>query len=275
MDCRVEPGNDRVEMSGAFMTYQNILVETKGRVGVIRLNRPQALNALNLALKDELSQAIGAFEADDTIGCMLITGNEKAFAAGADIKEMADKTFIEAYLGNFVGNWDRAAHARKPIVAAVAGFALGGGCELAMQCDLIIAADNAKFGQPEIKLGVIPGIGGTQRLTRAVGKAKAMDLILTGRMMDAAEAQTSGLVARVVPAANLMDEAMKVADTIANMSLPSVLAAKEAVNRAFESGLSEGVIFERRIFHALFATDDQKEGMKAFIEKRKPEWKNR
>ena len=257
------------------MSYQNILVETKGRVGIIRLNRPQALNALNIALKAELSHAIDAFEADDKIGCMLITGSEKAFAAGADIKEMADKTFIEAYLGNFAGNWDRAARTRKPIVAAVAGFALGGGCELAMQCDIIIAADNAKFGQPEIKLGVIPGIGGTQRLTRAVGKAKAMDMILTGRMMDATEAEKSGLVARVVPAASLMDEAMKVADTIANMSLPSVLAGKEAVNRAFESGLSEGVIFERRIFHSLFATEDQKEGMKAFIEKRKANWKNR
>jgi enoyl-CoA hydratase len=257
------------------MSYQNILVETKGRVGIIRLNRPQALNALNLALKSELSQAIDAYEADDKIGCLLITGNDKVFAAGADIKEMADMTFIEAYLGNFAGTWDRAAKARKPIVAAVAGFALGGGCELAMHCDLIIAADNAKFGQPEIKLGVIPGIGGTQRLTRAVGKAKAMEMILTGRMMDAAEAETSGLVARVVPAANLMEEAMKVADTIAAMSLPSVLAAKEAVNRAFESGLSEGVLFERRLFHALFATEDQKEGMKAFIEKRKPEWKNR
>jgi len=257
------------------MSYQNILVETKGRVGIIRLNRPQALNALNVALKAELSQAIDAFEADDKIGCLLITGNEKAFAAGADIKEMADKTFIEAYLGNFAGSWDRAAKARKPIVAAVAGFALGGGCELAMHCDLIIAADNAKFGQPEIKLGVIPGIGGTQRLTRAVGKAKAMEMILTGRMMDAAEAETSGLVARVVPAANLMEEAMKVADTIANMSLPSLLAAKEAVNRAFEIGLSEGVLFERRVFHSLFATEDQKEGMKAFIEKRKPAWKNR
>jgi enoyl-CoA hydratase len=256
------------------MTYQNILVETKGRVGTIRLNRPQQLNALNLALKDELAKAIDAYEADDAIGCMLITGNEKAFAAGADIKEMAGKTFIEAYLGNFAGTWDRAARARKPIVAAVAGFALGGGCELAMQCDLIIAADTAKFGQPEIKLGVIPGIGGTQRLTRAVGKAKAMDLILTGRMMAAAEAEKCGLVARVVPASDLMEEAMKVADTIANMSLPSVLAAKEAVNRAFESGLSEGVVFERRIFHALFATEDQKEGMKAFIEKRKPQWKN-
>jgi enoyl-CoA hydratase len=188
---------------------------------------------------------------------------------------MADKPFIEAYLGDFVSNWDAVAHARKPIVAAVAGFALGGGCELALQSDVVIAADNAKFGQPEIKLGVIPGIGGTQRLTHAVGKAKAMDLILTGRMMDAAEAEKSGVVARVVPAANLMDEAMKIANTIANMSLPSVLAAKEAVNRAFESGLSEGVVFERRIFQALFATEDQKEGMKAFVEKRAPKWKNK
>jgi enoyl-CoA hydratase len=257
------------------MSYQNIIVETKGRVGIIRLNRPQALNALNRALIMELTQAIDGFEADAAIGCMLITGSEKAFAAGADIKEMADKTFIEVYLGNFAADWDHATRARKPIVAAVAGFALGGGCELAMHCDLIIAADNAKFGQPEIKLGVIPGIGGTQRLTRAVGKAKAMDMILTGRMMDAAEAERSGLVARVVPAANLMEEAMKVADTIANMSLPSVLAGKEAVNRAFEGGLTEGVIFERRVFHALFATDDQKEGMKAFVEKRKPDWKNK
>jgi len=257
------------------MTYENIIVETKGRVGVIRLNRPQALNALNKALIGELTQAVEAFDADDKIGCMLITGSDKAFAAGADIKEMADKPFIEAYLGDFVSNWDAVAHARKPIVAAVAGFALGGGCELALQSDVVIAADNAKFGQPEIKLGVIPGIGGTQRLTHAVGKAKAMDVILTGRMMDAAEAEKSGLVARVVPAAHLMDEAMKVADTIANMSLPSVLAAKEAVNRAFESGLSEGVVFERRIFHALFATEDQKEGMKAFVEKRAPKWKNK
>jgi enoyl-CoA hydratase len=257
------------------MTYQNIIVDTQGRVGIIRLNRPAALNALNIALKAELGQAIDAFEADDGIGCLLITGNEKAFAAGADIKEMADKTFIEAYLGNFAGTWDRASRARKPIVAAVAGFALGGGCELAMQCDLIIAADNAKFGQPEIKLGIIPGIGGTQRLVRAIGKAKAMEMILTGRMMDAAEAERSGLVARVVPAASLMDEAMKVADTIATMSLPSVLAAKEAVSRAFESPLAEGVIFERRIFHALFATEDQKEGMKAFVEKRKAQWKNK
>jgi enoyl-CoA hydratase len=257
------------------MTYENIVVETKGRVGIIRLNRPQALNALNKALIAELTQAIEAFDGDDKIGCMLITGSDKAFAAGADIKEMADKPFIEAYLGDFVSNWDAVAHARKPIVAAVAGFALGGGCELALQSDVVIAADNAKFGQPEIKLGVIPGIGGTQRLTHAVGKAKAMDLILTGRMMDAAEAEKSGVVARVVPAANLMDEAMKIANTIANMSLPSVLAAKEAVNRAFESGLSEGVVFERRIFQALFATEDQKEGMKAFVEKRAPKWKNK
>jgi enoyl-CoA hydratase len=238
------------------MSYQNIIVETKGRVGVIRLNRPAALNALNQALKAELRQAIEGFDADPNIGCMLITGSDKAFAAGADIKEMADKTFIEAYLGNFTADWNPVALARKPIVAAVAGFALGGGCEVAMQCDIIIAADNAKFGQPEIKLGVIPGIGGTQRLTRAVGKAKAMDMILTGRMMDAAEA-------------------MKVADTIGNYSLPSVLAGKEAINRAFESGLSEGMAFERRIFHSLFATEDQKEGMKAFVEKRKPEWKNK
>ena len=257
------------------MAYQNILVERCGRVGVIRLNRPQALNALNKALIAELTQAIETFDVDEKIGCMLITGSDKAFAAGADIKEMADKSFIDAYLGDFVSNWNAAARARKPIVAAVAGFALGGGCELAMQCDIVIAADTAKFGQPEIKLGVIPGIGGTQRLASAVGKTKAMDLILTGRMMDAAEAEKSGLVARVVSPASLMDEAMKVAETVANMSLPSVLAAKEAVNRAFESGLSEGMAFERRIFHSLFATEDQKEGMKAFIEKRSPKWKNK
>jgi enoyl-CoA hydratase len=257
------------------MTYQNIIVETKGRVGIIRLNRPQALNALNKALIDELTKAIETFDADDKIGCLLVTGSEKAFAAGADIKEMVDKPFVEAYLGDFVSNWNAIAQARKPVVAAVAGFALGGGCELAMQSDIVIAADNAKFGQPEIKLGVIPGIGGTQRLAHAVGKAKAMDLILTGRMMDAAEAEKSGLVARVVPAASLMDEAMKVADAIANMSLPSVLAAKESVNAAFESSLAEGMRFERRIFHSLFATDDQKEGMKAFIEKRPPAWTNK
>jgi enoyl-CoA hydratase len=257
------------------MSHENILVETRGRVGIIRLNRPQALNALNAALIRELAAAIDAFEADPAIGCMVITGSDKAFAAGADIKEMADKTLVEALTGDFAATWDRAAHARKPIVAAVSGYALGGGCELAMQCDLIIAADTAKFGQPEIKLGVIPGIGGTQRLTRAVGKAKAMDLILTGRMMDAAEAERAGLVARVVPAEKLMEEALKAAETIAAMSLPSVLLAKESVNRAFETSLAEGVRFERRVFHALFATEDQKEGMAAFIEKRPPKFKNR
>jgi enoyl-CoA hydratase len=257
------------------MSYEHILTETQGRVGIIRLNRPQALNALNLALKAELSLAIDGFEADPNIGCMLITGSEKAFAAGADIKEMADKNFTDAFLGNFAGNWDRAAKARKPIVAAVAGFALGGGCELAMQCDVIIAADTAKFGQPEIKLGVIPGIGGTQRLTRAIGKAKAMEMILTGRMMDAHEAERSGLVARVVPAGDLMAEAMKTAAAIAEMPLPAVLAAKEAVNRAFETSLAEGVVFERRIFHSLFATHDQKEGMAAFVEKRKAKFEHR
>jgi enoyl-CoA hydratase len=206
---------------------------------------------------------------------MVITGSDKAFAAGADIKEMADKTFIEAFLGNLAATWDRVAHVRKPVIAAVAGFALGGGCELAMECDLIIAADNAKFGQPEIKLAIIPGIGGTQRLTRAVGKSKAMDLILTGRMMDAQEAERSGLVARIVPLASLLDDAIKTADTIASMSLPSVLAAKEAVNRAFEVSLAEGVRFERRLFHSLFATADQKEGMAAFIEKRPAKFQNK
>jgi enoyl-CoA hydratase len=257
------------------MAYENIIAETKGRVGIIRFNRPAALNALNAALVEELNAAIEAFEADANIGCLLITGSEKAFAAGADIKEMASKSYSDVNLGDFAGNQDRIARARKPVVAAVAGFALGGGCEMAMQCDIIIAADNAKFGQPEIKLGVIPGIGGTQRLTRAVGKAKAMDLILTGRMMDAQEAERAGLVARVVPAASLMDEAMKVAETIAGFGLPSVYAAKESVNRAFETTLAEGVRFERRVFHALFATEDQKEGMAAFVEKRPAKFKNR
>jgi enoyl-CoA hydratase len=257
------------------MSYETILVETRGRVGIIRLNRPQALNALNSALNAELGLAIAAFDADPAIGCILLTGSDKAFAAGADIKEMADMSVVDAFMGDFAGSWHAAANARKPIVAAVAGFALGGGCELAMQCDLIIAADTARFGQPEIKLGIIPGIGGTQRMTRAVGKAKAMDLILTGRMMDAAEAERAGLVARVVPAASLMEEAMKVAETIAAMSLPAVLAAKEVVNRAFEGSLAEGVRFERRIFHSLFATHDQKEGMAAFVEKRKPKFENR
>ena len=254
--------------------YENIIVETRGRVGIIKLNRPQALNALNAKLISELSVAIDAFEADRNIGCLVITGSEKAFAAGADIKEMADKSFLDAFYGDFVSNWDRPARARKPVIAAVAGFALGGGCEIAMQCDLIIAADNAKFGQPEIKLGVIPGIGGTQRLTRAIGKAKAMDLCLTGRMMDAQEAERSGLVARVVPAASLMDEALKAAETIASMSLPAVMVAKEAINRAFETTLAEGVLFERRVFHSLFATKDQKEGMAAFVEKRPAKFTN-
>jgi len=257
------------------MSYQNIIIETRGKVGLIRLNRPQALNALNSALIAELTQALNAYEADPQIGCMVITGSDKAFAAGADIKEMADKTFTEAFTSDFAATWDRAATTRKPVIAAVAGFALGGGCELAMQCDLIIAADNAKFGQPEIKLGVIPGIGGTQRLTRAVGKAKAMDLILTGRMMDAEEAERSGLVARIVPLQALVDEAVKIAETIASMSLPSVLGAKEAINRAFETTLAEGIRFERRVFHSLFATSDQKEGMAAFVAKRPAKFENK
>jgi enoyl-CoA hydratase len=257
------------------MSHQTIVVETRGRVGIIRLNRPQALNALNATIKDELLAAAEAFEADAAIGCILIAGSEKAFAAGADIKEMAEQSYIDVFGADFTADWERLTRLRKPIVAAVAGFALGGGCEVAMMCDIVIAADTAKFGQPEIKLGVIPGMGGTQRLTRAVGKAKAMDLILTGRMMDAAEAERSGLVARVVPAASLMEEAMKVAETIAAMSLPAVMSAKEAVNRSFEASLAEGVRFERRIFHALFATADQKEGMAAFIAKRPAKFANK
>jgi enoyl-CoA hydratase len=257
------------------MAYDTIIVETRGRVGLIRLNRPQALNALNRALMSELALAVAAFDADDGVGCMIITGSDKAFAAGADIKEMADKDFTDVYFGDFCADWHQVAAARKPTIAAVAGFALGGGCELAMQCDIIIAADTAKFGQPEIKLGIIPGIGGTQRLTHAVGKAKAMDLILTGRMMDAAEAERANLVARVVPAASLLDEAFKVAETIAAMSLPSVLAAKESVNRAFETSQAEGIRFERRIFHSLFATHDRGEGMHAFIEKRPAKFQNK
>ena len=257
------------------MSTEHIIVETRGRVGLIRLNRPQALNALNGALMRELGRAIDAFEADRNIGCIVITGSDKAFAAGADIKEMADKSFTDVFFDDFCATWHRVAAARKPVIAAVAGFALGGGCELAMQCDLIIAADNARFGQPEIKLGVIPGIGGTQRLTYAIGKAKAMDLILTGRMMDAQEAERSGLVARIVPLQDLLEEALKIAETIASMSLPSVLAAKEAVNRAFETSLAEGVRFERRVFHSLFATADQKEGMAAFIDKRPPKFEHK
>ena len=258
----------------AAMSYRNIETETRGKVGVIRLNRPQALNALNSELIGEVAKAIAGFESDMAIGCIVLTGSDKAFAAGADIKEMADKTYMDTFLGNFTAGWDAAARARKPVIAAVAGFALGGGCELAMQCDLIIAADNAKFGQPEIKLGVIPGIGGTQRLTRAVGKAKAMEMTLTGRLMDAAEAERSGLVARVVPLANLMEETMKIADTIASMPLPALMLAKEAVNRSFETSLAEGILFERRVFHSLFATADQKEGMAAFAEKRPAKFTN-
>ena len=257
------------------MTYKNILVETHGKVGVMRLNRPQALNALNSELIGEMAKAIAGFEIDPNISCMVLTGSEKAFAAGADIKEMADKSFAEVFYGNFAADWDAVAKARKPIIAAVAGFALGGGCEVAMQCDLIIAADNAKFGQPEIKLGVIPGIGGTQRLTRAIGKAKSMEMTLTGRMMDAAEAERSGLVARVVPLADLMTETMKTANAIASMPLQALMIAKEAVNRSYETTLAEGVLFERRVFHSLFATLDQKEGMAAFVGKRAAKFQNR
>jgi enoyl-CoA hydratase len=258
------------------MTYENILVDRKGAVGIITLNRPQALNALSAGLIKDLGAALDAFESDDAIGAVIVTGSEKAFAAGADIKEMAGKTYMDAYLKNFVTDgWERITTCRKPIVAAVAGYALGGGCEVAMMCDTVIAADTAKFGQPEITIGTIPGAGGTQRLTRAVGKAKAMDMCLTGRMMDAAEAERSGLVSRVVPAAQLLEEALKTAGKMAELSRPVVMMAKEAVNRAFETTLSEGVRFERRLFHSTFATEDQKEGMAAFVEKRKPSYKNR
>jgi enoyl-CoA hydratase len=257
------------------MAYDTILVETRGRVGLVTLNRPQALNALNAALVGELNQALDVFEADGAVGCIVITGSDKAFAAGADIKEMGSHAYPQTYLDDLIGSWDRVAGRRKPIVAAVAGFALGGGCELAMMCDIIIAADNAKFGQPEIKLGVMPGAGGTQRLTRVIGKAKAMEMCLTGRTMDAAEAERSGLVARVVPAADLLADAMKTAETIAAMSLPIVMMTKESVNRAYETTLAEGIRFERRVFHAMFATADQSEGMKAFVEKRPPNFENR
>ena len=257
------------------MTYANVIVETHGAVGLVKLNRPQALNALSAALMEELDAALEAFEADPAIGAIVLTGSEKVFAAGADIKEMQDKTFADAFLGDFISKWERLTRVRKPVVAAVAGFALGGGCEIAMMCDFILAADDAKFGQPEIKLGVIPGAGGTQRLTRAVGKSKAMEMILTGRMMDATEAERSGLVSRVVPAASLIEEALNVAASIAALSRPAVFAAKEAVNRAYETTLAEGVKFERRIFHSLFATEDQKEGMRAFADKRPPAFKNR
>jgi enoyl-CoA hydratase len=257
------------------MSYENILVETRGAVGLITLNRPKALNALCDALVRELGQALDGFEKDPAIGAIVLTGSEKAFAAGADIKEMQNFTYIQVYLADFVTNgWERITTCRKPVIAAVAGFALGGGCEVAMMCDTIIAAENAKFGQPEITLGVIPGAGGSQRMTRFIGKAKAMDLILTGRMMDAAEAERCGLVSRIVPADKLIEEAVKMATQIAAMSRPSVLMAKEAVNRAYETTLAEGVRFERRLFHSLFGTPDQREGMAAFVEKRKPQFKN-
>jgi len=258
------------------MAYENIIVETKGSVGLITLNRPKALNALNKDLIGELAQALDAFEVDDNIGAMVLTGSEKAFAAGADIKEMKDKTFAEALLEDFITDgWERLATCRKPVIAAVAGYALGGGCEIAMMCDFILAAETAKFGQPEITIGAIPGAGGTQRLTRAVGKAKAMEMCLTGRMMDADEAERSGLVSRIVPADELVDEAIKTAEAISKQSRPIVFMAKEAVNRAFETTLAEGINFERRLFHAAFATEDQKEGMAAFAEKRQPVFKNR
>jgi enoyl-CoA hydratase len=248
-----------------------VLSEARGRVGWATLNRPKALNALNDALIDELVAALQRFDRDDAIGAIVITGSEKAFAAGADIAAMKDRSFVDAFKDDFITrNWDKVRQVRKPLIAAVAGYALGGGCELAMACDLIIAADSARFGQPEIKLGIIPGAGGTQRLPRAIGKAKAMDLVLSGRMMDAQEAERCGLVARVVPAERLQAEALDVATTIASYSLPAVMAAKEAVNRAFESALADGMSFERRLFHALFATADQKEGMAAFLEKRPP-----
>jgi enoyl-CoA hydratase len=257
------------------MAFENIIVETKDRVGVITLNRPKALNALNSALIGELNQTLDAFEADPAIGAVVITGSEKAFAAGADIKEMASKSYIDVYGEDFISSWERITRFRKPVIAAVAGFALGGGCELAMMCDFIIAADTAKFGQPEITLGIMPGAGGTQRLTRFVSKSKAMEMCLTGRMMDAAEAERAGLVSRVVAADDLLAEAMKAAGKIAAMSLPAVMMTKETINRAYETTLSEGVRFERRVFHAMFATEDQKEGMAAFVEKRKPDFKHR
>jgi enoyl-CoA hydratase len=256
------------------MSFETIISETRGRVGLITLNRPKALNALNRQLIAELNTALDTFEADPGIGCIVITGSDKAFAAGADIKEMSEQSWPQTFLADLITPWDRVAARRKPIIAAVAGFALGGGCELAMMCDFILAADTAKFGQPEIKLGVMPGAGGTQRLTRFVGKSKAMEMCLTGRMMDAEEAERAGLVSRVIPAADLLAEALKTAETIASMSLPIAMMTKESVNRSYETTLAEGIRFERRVFHAMFATEDQKEGMSAFIAKRPAEFKN-
>ena len=257
------------------MEYENILVEQRGKVGLITLNRPAALNALNDRLMDELGHALLVFDADDGIACIVLTGSEKAFAAGADISVMVGYSYMDVYKNDFITrNWEQIRSVRKPVIAAVAGYALGGGCELAMMCDFIIAADTAKFGQPEVKLGIIPGAGGTQRLPRAVSKAKAMDLCLTARMMDAQEAERAGLVSRVVSADKLMDEALSAAEVIAAMSLPAVMMIKESVNRAYETTLNEGVLFERRAFHSTFATEDQKEGMEAFLEKRSPTFKN-
>ena len=257
------------------MSYENIIAETRGKVGLITLNRPKALNALNDSLIDELDAALDAFEADANVGCIVITGSEKAFAAGADIGAMAGWNFIDVYKANYISrNWDRIPRCRKPIIAAVAGFALGGGCELAMMCDMIYAADTAKFGQPEIKLGILPGAGGTQRLPRAVSKAKAMDMCLTARFIDAQEAERAGLVARVIPADKLLEETLAADTTIAGFSLPVVMMIKESVNRAYESSLQEGLLFERRTFHSAFALADQKEGMAAFVEKRKPAFRD-
>jgi enoyl-CoA hydratase len=258
------------------MNYEHILVETRGRVGLVTLNRPKALNALNDALMDELGAALLAFDADDAVGAMVITGSEKAFAAGADIGSMATWSYMDVFKSEYITrNWETLKRIRKPVIAAVSGYALGGGCELVMMCDIVIAADTARFGQPEIKLGIIPGAGGTQRLPRAVGKAKAMDLVLSARMMDAREAESAGLVSRVVAADRVVDEAVATANTIASFSLPAVLMAKEALNRAYELPLAEGMLFERRLFHSLFATEDQKEGMAAFVEKRAPRFKHR
>ena len=255
--------------------YANILLERQGPVGIVTLNRPQALNALNAALIADLAAALDDLEGDPAIAAIVLTGSEKAFAAGADIKEMAEKTYIEAYAQDFISGWERVARCRKPVIAAVAGYALGGGCEIAMMCDIVIAAENARFGQPEINLGTMPGAGGTQRLARFIGKAKAMDLCLTGRMMDAAEAERAGLVSRIVPADKLLAEAIAVATRISELSQPIAMMVKESVNRAFETTLAEGVRFERRLFHATFATEDQKEGMAAFVAKRKPAFRNR
>lgn len=257
------------------MPHETILVETRGKVGLITLNRPKALNALNSQIMAELLDAVKSFEVNPGIGCMVLTGSEKAFAAGADIKEMQSKNYAEMYVEDFFASWEEFTRVRKPVIAAVAGYALGGGCELAMMCDFILAADNAKFGQPEITLGVLPGMGGSQRLTRFVGKSKAMEMCLTGRMMDAAEAERSGLVSRVVPAGELIEDALKTAARIADLSLPAVMMTKEAVNRAYETTLAEGLRFERRVFHSMFALEDQKEGMAAFVEKRTANFRNR